>query len=130
MNKKYKVLLLEEIDKKGIEVLQEKAEIFYAERHDKETISKAMAGKDALIHRDRGFITKEMLAENPSIKVVGRHGVGLDPIDVKGAEELGVYVVNTPFATAKYIVKAQRKWRQKRMTTPKEWGVVIASPQG
>ena len=105
MGKKYKVLLLEEIHPKGIELLKEKAEIFYVDKYDEETISKAMNGKDALIKRDRGFISKSMLEKNPTVKVVGRHGVGLDTIDVKGAEEIGVYVVNTPFANVEAVAE-------------------------
>lgn len=105
MNKKYKVLLLEEINQKGIEFLEKKADIFYVDNYEEETISQAMTGKDAVIKRDRGLITKEMLAKNPTVKVVGRHGVGLDTIDVKGAEELGVYVVNTPYANVQAVAE-------------------------
>ena len=105
MIKKFKVLLLEKIDEKGIKFLEEKADISYVEKHDDETITSALFGKDAVIKRDRGFITKKMLEQCPTVKVVGRHGVGLDTIDVKGAEELGVYVVNTPYANVEAVAE-------------------------
>jgi len=105
MGKKFKVLLLEPMDSKGIDFLSEKAEIFYVDKHDEETITKALSGKDAVIKRDRGFITKKMLEQCPTVKAVGRHGVGLDTIDVKGAEELGVYVVNTPYANVEAVAE-------------------------
>lgn len=105
MVKKFKVLLLENIHQKGIEFLSEKADIFYINKYDKDTITKALLGKDAVIKRDRGFITKSMLKKCPTVKVVGRHGVGLDTIDVKGAEELGVYVVNTPYANVEAVAE-------------------------
>lgn len=105
MKKKYKVLLLENIDEKGIQFLKEKADISYVNKHDEETITKALLGKDAVIKRDRGFITKKMLEQCPTVKVVGRHGVGLDTIDVKGAEELGIYVVNTPYANIEAVAE-------------------------
>ncbi|PKP61162.1 hydroxyacid dehydrogenase [Candidatus Atribacteria bacterium HGW-Atribacteria-1] len=105
MGKKFKVLLLENMDEKGIKFLEEKADISYVSKHDEETITKALLGKDAVIKRDRGFITKKMLEQCPTVKVVGRHGVGLDTIDVKGAEELGIYVVNTPYANVEAVAE-------------------------
>jgi len=98
MVKKFKVLLLENINRKGIDFLDKKADIFYLDKYDEGAITKALFNKDAVIKRDRGFITKRMLKQCPTVKVIGRHGVGLDTIDVKGAEKLGVYVVNTPYA--------------------------------
>jgi D-3-phosphoglycerate dehydrogenase len=105
MEKKFKVLLLENMDEKGIKFLEEKADISYVSKHDEETITKALLGKDAVIKRDRGFITKKMLEQCPTVKAVGRHGVGLDTIDVKGAEELGIYVVNTPYANVEAVAE-------------------------
>ena len=105
MSKKFKVLLLENMDEKGVKFLEEKADIFYVDKHDDETITSALLGKDAVIKRDRGFITKKMLEQCPTVKAVGRHGVGLDTIDVKGAEELGIYVVNTPYANVEAVAE-------------------------
>jgi len=105
MEKKFKILLLENMDEKGIQFLEEKADISYVSKHDEETITKALIGKDAVIKRDRGFITKKMLEQCPTVKAVGRHGVGLDTIDVKGAEELGIYVVNTPYANVEAVAE-------------------------
>jgi len=82
MVKKFKVLLLENMDEKGVKFLEEKADIFYVDKHDDETITSALLGKDAVIKRDRGFITKK-----------------------KGAEELGVYVVNTPYANVEAVTE-------------------------
>ena len=105
MEKIFKILLLENMDEKGIKFLEEKADISYVSKHDEETITKALLGKDAVIKRDRGFITKKMLEQCPTVKAVGRHGVGLDTIDVKGAEELGIYVVNTPYANVEAVAE-------------------------
>ena len=105
MVKKFKVLLFENIHQKGIELLSKKADIFYINEYDEEAITEALFGKDAVIKRDRGFITKNMLKKCSTVKVVGRHGVGLDTIDVKAAEELGVYVVNTPYANYEAVAE-------------------------
>ena len=105
MARKFKILLLENIDEKGIKFLEEKADISYVDKYDEKSLIDALLGKDAVIKRDRGFITKKMLEQCPMVKVVGRHGVGLDTIDVKGAEELGVYVVNTPYANVEAVAE-------------------------
>jgi D-3-phosphoglycerate dehydrogenase len=41
----------------------------------------------------------------PRLKVVGRHGVGLDNVDVEAATELGVWVVNTPEANSESVAE-------------------------
>lgn len=105
MKDKFRVLLLEPIDEKGIELLEQKADISYIDKHDEENLIKALADKDGVIKRDRGFITKNILKCCPNLKVVGRHGTGLDTIDVKGAEELGIYVVNTPYANVEAVAE-------------------------
>jgi len=105
MKEKFKVLLLENIDEKGIQFLEGKADISYADKYDEDSIIKALSGKDAVVKRDLGFITKEVMKQCSSLKVVGRHGVGLDTIDVKAAEELGIYVVNTPYANTEAVAE-------------------------
>ena len=105
MAKKFKILLLENIDEKGIKFLEEKADISYVDKYDEKSLIDALLGKDAVIKRDRGFITKNILEKCSTVKVVGRHGVGLDTIDVKGAEEIGVYVVNTPYANVEAVAE-------------------------
>src|SRR4030042_1486818 len=39
-----------------------------------------------------------MLASAPKLKVIGRHGVGVENIDLEAATEKGIWVVNTPDA--------------------------------
>ena len=56
MIKKFKVLLLESIGQKGIDILKKKADIFYIDKYDSKTITRALFDKDAVIKRDRGFI--------------------------------------------------------------------------
>ena len=50
-------------------------------------------------------ITKAELAASPDLKVIGRAGVGLDNIDLKTAETLGVSVVNTPAASSQSVAE-------------------------
>lgn len=43
-------------------------------------------------------LTREVLQKAKNLKVISRHGIGLDSVDLKAASELGIRVVNTPDA--------------------------------
>lgn len=55
---------------------------------------------DALIVRSKTRVTAPVIAAAPSLKVVGRAGIGIDNIDVPAATERGIVVFNTPDANA------------------------------
>lgn len=106
MREKFKVLLLDDIGKEGTDILKEKADIYYVNKYDEKSILDALHGKDALIKRDKGIISKTILEKNNSkLKVIGRFGTGVDCIDIKTAEKLGIYVVNTPFANIEAVAE-------------------------
>jgi D-3-phosphoglycerate dehydrogenase len=50
-------------------------------------------------------ITEVELTSSPSLKVIGRAGVGLDNIDLRSAEANGVAVVNTPAASSQSVAE-------------------------
>ncbi len=66
--------------------------------YSEERIVAAARDCDALVIRANGRVTRRILRECPELLVVGRHGVGVEHIDVDAAAELGVWVVNTPRA--------------------------------
>ena len=55
---------------------------------------------DALLVRSATQVPGELIDACPSIKLVGRGGVGMDNIDVDYAREQGVHVINTPKASS------------------------------
>lgn len=59
---------------------------------------------DAVVVR-AAKVTREMLEKAPNLKVVGKHGVGLDAIDVAAAKELGKTVVYTPNANLEGVAE-------------------------
>ena len=67
---------------------------------DAEALPDALQGRDALIVRSRTKVTAALLDAVPSLKVVGRAGVGVDNIDLDAAKARGVLVVNAPTATS------------------------------
>jgi D-3-phosphoglycerate dehydrogenase len=103
-----KVLIFEPIHQKGLDHLTENgAEIVYAPGFSAEEICSVVVGVDAIIARAQGFIDGPVMDQAPNLKVVGRHGIGVDNIDVPAATERGIFVVNTPTgpveAVAEYV---------------------------
>ena len=57
-------------------------------------------GIDAILVRSSTEIRQELLEACPSIKLIGRGGVGMDNIDLQFAEDQGIHVINTPEASS------------------------------
>ena len=62
----------------------------------KTELPKIVSEYHALIVRSATKVNAELLANAKKLRVIGRAGEGLDNIDLKKAEELGITVVNTP----------------------------------
>ncbi|MCF8104289.1 MAG: hydroxyacid dehydrogenase [Desulfohalobiaceae bacterium] len=101
----YKVLLYEPMNAKGTDLLREKCELIYADSFQESDIISQSKAVDAIIIRANGKITRNIIESSPKLKVIGRHGVGLDTIDVEAASSAGVRVVNTPYANAQSVAE-------------------------
>lgn len=55
---------------------------------------------DILLVRSTTQVTKEIIEKCPTLKLIGRAGVGMDNIDVETAENKGIKVINTPKASS------------------------------
>ena len=55
-----------------------------------------LAHIDALLVRSATKVTGELLERMPSLKIIGRAGVGVDNIDINEATRRGIVVVNAP----------------------------------
>ncbi|MDG1172409.1 MAG: D-2-hydroxyacid dehydrogenase [Polaribacter sp.] len=60
---------------------------------------------DAIIVRSATQVRQELIEACPSIKLIGRAGVGLDNIDVAYAEDNGLHVINTPEASSSSVAE-------------------------
>src|SRR5436309_185227 len=67
---------------------------------DPKSYSGHLADCDALVVRSAVKVTKDVLAQAPKLKVIGRAGVGVDNVDLPAATEAGVLVMNTPGGNA------------------------------
>jgi D-3-phosphoglycerate dehydrogenase len=99
------VLLYEPIHQKAVDLLAQRAEVRLAASLDEESLVQAVADVDGIIIRANGRVSRRIMEAAPRLKVVGRHGVGIDNIDRKAAAELGITVVNTPDANLESVAE-------------------------
>jgi D-3-phosphoglycerate dehydrogenase len=60
---------------------------------------------DAILVRSATQVRQELIEACPSLKLIGRGGVGLDNIDVEYAEDNGLHVINTPAASSSSVAE-------------------------
>lgn len=94
------VVLSEEIHPDGRAILQRRARVSVARNTSEIELRAAVADAQGLVMRANGRVTESVIAAAPSLRVIGRHGVGLDNIDMVAAQRRGVQVVHTPHANA------------------------------
>ncbi|MEL0245182.1 MAG: D-2-hydroxyacid dehydrogenase [Flavobacteriaceae bacterium] len=58
-----------------------------------------------LLVRSATTVRKELIDKCPSLKLIGRGGVGMDNIDVEYARSKGLYVINTPAASSHSVAE-------------------------
>jgi D-3-phosphoglycerate dehydrogenase len=92
------VLLYEDMAEEGKAILKEKAEIVFAQKLDESFLVERVKDIDGIVIRANGKVTRKIMESAPRLKVVGRHGVGVENIDLQAATDLGIWVVNTPDA--------------------------------
>lgn len=72
---------------------------------DADAFRAALAGCQGLVVRNKAMVTRELLANAPRLKVIGRLGVGLDNIDLDAARDYGVAVVYPPDANTDAVAE-------------------------
>ncbi|WP_283136556.1 hydroxyacid dehydrogenase [Rhizohabitans arisaemae] len=98
------ILLTEPIAEAGLALLRAAGRVHVAGTTDPVALRPLLAEADALVVRSSP-VTAEMLESAPRLKVVGRHGAGLDRIDLAAAGRLGIRVVGTPGANAESVAE-------------------------
>ncbi|MFQ6095347.1 MAG: hydroxyacid dehydrogenase [Candidatus Bathyarchaeia archaeon] len=101
----WKILLTQPIHEVGVRLLKEEAEVEMLNlRADtpQKTIAKHAEDVDALITR-LPKIGREVIDAAERLKVIGKHGVGYDNIDIEAATERSIPVVYTPYAPAEPV---------------------------
>ena len=93
------------IHEAGLEELQTHADTVCLEDASQDEINRALETADAAIVRV-ATVNGATMRQCPRLKVVAKHGVGYDNIDVETATELGIAVVTTPGANSDAVAEA------------------------
>ena len=93
-----KVLVSDPLSEDGLKILREieGAEIIVKTGMSEDELILALQDVEAFIVRSETKVTKRVLEEAKSLRVIGRAGVGVDNIDMSAATKKGVVVMNTP----------------------------------
>ena len=100
-----KILMYEAMHSKGTELLEKKCDLVYADSLEEKRLTSMSSEVDAIIIRANGVVTEKIMEAAPKLKVIGRHGVGLDAIDLAAAKKQGVKVVYTPQANKESVAE-------------------------
>ena len=60
---------------------------------------------DVLLVRSATKVREDLINACPSLKIIGRGGVGMDNIDVEFARSKGLHVINTPLASSRSVAE-------------------------
>jgi D-3-phosphoglycerate dehydrogenase len=90
-----KVFLGEVIHPAAVALLEQSAEVVRPRDHSRQAYLEALQDVDGMIARKLPVRAEEM-NHAPRLKVIARHGVGLDSVDLEEATKRGILVTNTP----------------------------------
>ncbi len=80
----------------GLKQLEAEARVLVTDETSEAGMARVAKEADGILFRIRPACTRALMAACPRLKVIGRHGVGLDTVDLKAATELGIAVVHAP----------------------------------
>lgn len=105
MASRFKVLFYEAMHAEGTKLLEEKCEVIYAKSFEEAHLISLVGDVDAIVIRANGAVSRAVIDAAKKLKVIGRHGVGLDGIDLAAAKERGIKVVYTPIANTESVAE-------------------------
>ena len=102
-----KVLANDGISKKGIKLLEKNGFEVLTTKVAQEQLSNYINTNDVsvLLVRSATKVTKDIIDDCPSLKIIGRGGVGMDNIEVDYARLQGINVINTPASSAESVAE-------------------------
>lgn len=102
-----KILANDGIAQSGIDKLQSEGFEVITTKVAKEQLENFISTNEisALLVRSATEARKALIDSCPTLKLIGRGGVGMDNIDVDYAKSKGVYVINTPTASSESVAE-------------------------
>jgi D-3-phosphoglycerate dehydrogenase len=106
MTVRHKVICIQPLHPEGMKILhsREDLEIIVPESPDPGAWSNFLPGAEAICVR-LTKMTRAIMEAAPNLKIISRHGVGFDTIDVAAATERGVTVATIGLANAPSVVE-------------------------
>jgi D-3-phosphoglycerate dehydrogenase len=106
MKIKGKVIITQSIHDEGMRLLEENIEeVILASDPSEETLMSLMDESVIGIVVRHNKLTKNILDKAPNLKVISRHGIGVELIDLEEATSRHIPVVNTPYAATTSVAE-------------------------
>lgn len=96
-----KVYVLAPLHEAGLDWLRERAEVI---TYDDPRVKNWHEDADGIIVRYNA-VTREDMERAPKLKVISKHGIGMDVIDLECAKERGIIVTNTPTESVESVAE-------------------------
>ena len=100
-----KILVNDGISKQGEEILRNAGHELTLDKVEQDNLKDELGNFDAILVRSATKVRVEHIDAAPSLKLIGRGGVGLDNIDVDHAKSKGIEIVNTPAASSDSVAE-------------------------
>ncbi|HEY2157675.1 MAG TPA: hydroxyacid dehydrogenase [Isosphaeraceae bacterium] len=105
MSRKPIIYSLTTMHEAGMGRLREAGDVRMASSFEPGVLHAEIADADALVIRTAGDINAALMDHAPKLRVIGRHGVGYDQVDVSAATARGIQVVYTPGANTQAVAE-------------------------
>jgi D-3-phosphoglycerate dehydrogenase len=114
----------------GIKQLEAEARVIVTDQTTEEGMVAVAGEAEGILFRITPDCTRSLMTACSRLKVVGRHGVGLDTVDLKAATDLGIAVVHAPGSNSDSVAEhalmlilacAKQTLQVDRLTRKAEW---------
>lgn len=131
------ILIGEPIHQRGTRILEAYGRVVRPPAITEEALLPLMGEMDAMVVRAQVRVTRRLMEAAPRLKVVGRHGIGVDNIDIQAATDLGIWIVNTPDAPTEPVAEhfvmmalmlAKKFWTSARVLRTGAWNTRMDHP--
>ncbi len=121
----------------GIKQLEAEARVIVTDQSTEAGMIEVAREAEGILFRIKPDCTRPLMTACSRLKVVGRHGVGLDTVDLKAATDLGVAVVHAPGSNSDSVAEhalmlilacAKQTLEVDRATRNAEWRLPRAKP--
>ena len=111
-------------------VMEKEARVVVTQDETEAGVIKVAAEADGLLIRGKPAATASLMEGCKKLRVVGRHGVGLDTVDIPAATRLGIAVVHAPGSNSQAVAEhalmlmltcAKRTLAIDKMTKQGDW---------